>query len=170
MRRMLDPKEAGGGLPSTIEFDKDGNRTVSKDLGIDGKLKLNSLISASNPDGDITKELGGGGGGSAPHAYMIIISDFCWFLSFSTNDYGYEIGSKTDIPADFYTNDRYKDLLSNGYHPAGGYYNGDDADLIASYVIISTNYTLGGYRPTSKITANTRLNIKNRIVKIVQLS
>ena len=55
---MLDPKEAGG-LPSTIEFDKDGNRKVSKDLGVDGKLKLKSLVSASNPDGDITKELGG---------------------------------------------------------------------------------------------------------------
>ena len=64
MRRMLDPKEVGG-LPSTIEFDKDGNRKVSKDLGVDGKLKLKSLVSASNPDGDITKELGGGGGGEA---------------------------------------------------------------------------------------------------------
>ena len=62
MRRMLDPKEAGGSLPSTIEFDKNGNRKVSKDLGVDGKLKLKSLVSSSNPDGDITKELGGGGG------------------------------------------------------------------------------------------------------------
>ena len=62
MRRMLDPTKVGG-IPSTIEFDKDGNRKVSKDLGVDGKLKLKSLISASNPDGDITKELGGGGGG-----------------------------------------------------------------------------------------------------------
>lgn len=62
MRRMLDPKELGGGnLPSTIEFDKDGNRKVKKDLGVGGKLKLKSLISNTNPDGDITKELGGGG-------------------------------------------------------------------------------------------------------------
>ena len=60
MRRMLDPKEAGGKLPSTIKFDQEGNRTVGKDLGVDGKLKLKSLVSASNPDGDITKELGGG--------------------------------------------------------------------------------------------------------------
>lgn len=38
MRRMLDPKEAGGGnLPSTIEFDKDGNREVKKNLKVDGK-------------------------------------------------------------------------------------------------------------------------------------
>ena len=63
MRRMLDPKEAGGSLPSTITFDQEGNRTVGKNLGVDGKLKLKSLVSASNPDGDITKELGGGGGG-----------------------------------------------------------------------------------------------------------
>ena len=63
MRRMLDPKEAGGSLPSTVKFDQEGNRTVGKDLKVDGKLKLKSLVSASNPDGDITKELGGGGGG-----------------------------------------------------------------------------------------------------------
>lgn len=63
MRRMLDPKEAGGSLPSTITFDGDGNRKVGKNLGVDGKLTLKSLVSASNPDGDITKELGGGGGG-----------------------------------------------------------------------------------------------------------
>ena len=57
MRRMLDPTKVGG-IPSTIEFDKDGNRKVSKDLGVDGKLKLSSLVSSTNPDGDITKELG----------------------------------------------------------------------------------------------------------------
>ena len=63
MRRMLDPKEAGGSIPSTITFDQEGNRTVGKNLGVDGKLTLKSLVSATNPDGDITKELGGGGGG-----------------------------------------------------------------------------------------------------------
>lgn len=60
MRRMLDPTKVGG-IPSTIEFDKDGNRKVKKNLGVEGKLTLKSLVSASNPDGDITKELGGGG-------------------------------------------------------------------------------------------------------------
>ena len=60
MRRMLDPTKVGG-LPSTIEFDKDGNRSVKKNLGVDGKLTLKSLVSSTNPDGDITKELGGGG-------------------------------------------------------------------------------------------------------------
>ena len=39
MRRMLDPKEAGGGLPSTVEFDAEGNRTVSKNLTISGDIK-----------------------------------------------------------------------------------------------------------------------------------
>ena len=114
----------------------------------------------------------GGGGSTAParHAYMIVISDYCWFLSFTTNDYGYEIGSKTDIPSDFYTNDRYKDLLSKGYHPAGGYYNGDSLDLIVSYVSIHTGYSIGGYRPSTKATASSRLNIQNRIVQIIQLN
>ena len=59
MRRMLDPKEAGGSLPSTIEFDKEGNRKATKNLDVGGKLTLKSLVSASNPDGDITNELGG---------------------------------------------------------------------------------------------------------------
>ena len=58
MRRMLDPTKVGG-LPSTIEFDKDGNRKATKNLDVGGTLTLKSLVSASNPDGDITKELGG---------------------------------------------------------------------------------------------------------------
>ena len=75
MRRMLDPKTIGGGsLPSTIEFDKDGNREVKKNLGVDGKLTLKSLVSASNPDGDITKALGGGGG-STLYEYHIVLLD-----------------------------------------------------------------------------------------------
>lgn len=71
MRRMLDPKEAGGSLPSTIKFDQEGNRTVGKNLGVDGKLTLKSLVSASNPDGDITKELGGGGGDGKLYCHCI---------------------------------------------------------------------------------------------------
>ena len=73
MRRMLDPKEVGGNLPSTITFDGEGNRKVTKDLGVDGKLKLKSLVSNSDPDGDITKELGGGGGGSTATLYSHFI-------------------------------------------------------------------------------------------------
>ena len=59
MRRMLDPTKVGG-LPSTITFDEEGNRKVGKNLGIDGKLTMKSRVSNTNPDGDITKELGGG--------------------------------------------------------------------------------------------------------------
>ena len=75
MRRMLDPKEAGGSLPSTITFDQEGNRTVGKDLGVDGKLKLKSLVSTSNPDGDITKELGGGGTTNTLYKHPIHLYD-----------------------------------------------------------------------------------------------
>ena len=75
MRRMLDPKEAEGSLPSTVKFDAEGNRTVGKNLGVDGKLKLKSLVSASNPDGDITKELGGGGGTNTLYQHAIHLYD-----------------------------------------------------------------------------------------------
>ena len=53
---------AGGGV-NGLQSDAEGNLTASKNLEVDGKLKLKSLVSATNPDGDITKELGGGGGG-----------------------------------------------------------------------------------------------------------
>ena len=40
MRRMLDPKTIGGGesLPSSVEFDEEGNRKLTKNLEVDGKL------------------------------------------------------------------------------------------------------------------------------------
>lgn len=52
----------GGGV-NGLQSDAEGNLTASKNLGVDGKLTLKSLVSSTNPDGDITKELGGGGGG-----------------------------------------------------------------------------------------------------------
>ena len=51
---------AGGGV-NGLTSDAEGNLAASKNLGVDGKLTLKSLVSSSNPDGDITKELGGGG-------------------------------------------------------------------------------------------------------------
>lgn len=60
---------AGGGGVNGLQSDAEGNLTASKNLGVDGKLTLKSLVSASNPDGDITKELGGGGG---THAWTIV--------------------------------------------------------------------------------------------------
>ena len=88
MRRMLDPKEAG--LPSTITFDQEGNRTVGKNLGVDGKLKLKSLVSASNPDGDITKELGGGGG-------LQITDKGTFFPTFKFEAKAYNIGDEVNL-------------------------------------------------------------------------
>ena len=54
MRRMLDPKElgGGGGLPSSVEFDKEGNRKLTKNLKVDGKLQLSSLVNKYNTEGD----------------------------------------------------------------------------------------------------------------------
>lgn len=43
MRRMLDPKEAGGSLPDSITFDSEGNRKVGKNLEVDGDIKIPSL-------------------------------------------------------------------------------------------------------------------------------
>ena len=44
MRRMLDPKEAGGGgLPSTVKFDQEGNRTTEKNLTVGGDISSSGL-------------------------------------------------------------------------------------------------------------------------------
>ena len=51
MRRMLDPKEAGGSLPSTIKFDEEGNRTVGKNLKVDGNIENSKLATDNNKDG-----------------------------------------------------------------------------------------------------------------------
>ena len=112
MRRMLDPKEAGGSLPSTITFDEEGNRTIGKNLGVDGKLTLKSLVSASNPDGDITKELGGGGGGTI-HLYSVELTGSAnekfYYLASSANDYG-----ESASALNFGTNQTYADLRKIG--------------------------------------------------------
>ena len=48
MRRMLDPKEV---LPPTVEFDKDGNRTVGKSLTVNENFSVNSFKNSTNIDG-----------------------------------------------------------------------------------------------------------------------
>ena len=106
MRRMLDPTKVGG-LPSTIQFDEEGNRTASKDVKVDGKLKLKSLVSASNPDGDIAKELGG----KPRHVYRIKNNNY-WYIVYSTKNYNFEIGKSINIGDDFDKNDNYKQLRS----------------------------------------------------------
>ena len=123
MRRMLDPKEAGGSLPSTITFDAEGNRTASKDVKVDGKLKLKSLVSASNPDGDITKELGGGGGGggSARHCYFVDVDRQFIYIVNTEKNYNFTIG-KDNLVSDFTSNNNYKELRTEGRHIAIGTY------------------------------------------------
>ena len=57
MRRMLDPKEVGGGgLPSTVKFDENGNREVEKNLRVDGKLKLKEIANDFNHDDVLIKK------------------------------------------------------------------------------------------------------------------
>lgn len=73
---------AAGGV-NGLQSDAEGNRKVGKNLGVDGKLTLKSLVSTSNPDGDITKALGG----SSRHGYMIIINNKLQYEVYTTKDY-----------------------------------------------------------------------------------
>ena len=61
MRKRPNDVEKLDQISQAINSDGKGNLTVGKNLGVDGKLTLKSLVSNTNPDGDITKELGGGG-------------------------------------------------------------------------------------------------------------
>ena len=147
MRRMLDPKEAG--LPSTITFDTEGNRTVGKDLGVEGKSTLKSLVSASNPDGDITKELGGGGGGgSVRHVYSIFVQGNFHYEVYTTKDYGFKIG-KSNYIDDFKSNDNYKELRQTGIYPASGIWYNSDASkkkiVVQFEITASKNFYISGY-------------------------
>ena len=127
MRRMLDPKEAGGSLPSTIKFDAEGNRTASKDLGVDGKLKLKSLVSNTNPDGDITKELGGGGGGSGENLYL-----HSMYLSNSVSNA--VVVNVYNHSSTKFTMDSFKQWLSNRRYPCSGAISGGKRQLIPYYI------------------------------------
>ena len=146
MRRMLDPKEAGGKLPSTIQFDENGNRTASKDVEVDGKLKLKSLVSASNPDGDITKELGGGGGATARHCYSVSVGSFIYIVNTEKN-YNFTIGKQMTV-SDFMTNPNYAELHAGGksfngyrYYPAIGTYIGSEKGTrIVKYFKLSDDH------------------------------
>lgn len=54
MRRMLDPTKVGGeSLPSTITFDSEGNRTVGKNLGVDGDISSSKLRTAYDQTGKL---------------------------------------------------------------------------------------------------------------------
>ena len=75
MRKRPNDVEKLDQISQSINPDGKGNLTVGKDLGVDGKLKLKSLVSASNPDGDITKELGGGGATNKLYQHSIFLYD-----------------------------------------------------------------------------------------------
>lgn len=70
---LANGKLSGG--VNGLQSDAEGNLTASKNLGVDGKLTLKSLVSASNPDGDITKELGGGGGDTKLYCHRIKLTN-----------------------------------------------------------------------------------------------
>ena len=94
---------ANGKLSATsgvngLTSDAEGNLTASKDVKVDGKLKLKSLVSASNPDGDITKELGGGGGFNK---YMIGHVQFS--LKVPSGEHTYTIGEQVGFKGEYLT-------------------------------------------------------------------
>lgn len=62
-----------------------------------------------------------GGGGTPRHVYMVSIIDECYYIVYTTKDYDFPIGQYTGRISDFKTNDNYKELRSNGWHPAVGY-------------------------------------------------
>ena len=150
MRRMLDPKEAG--IPSTVEFDKEGNRKVGKNLGVDGKLTLKSLVSSTNPDGDITKELGKGGGG-AIHIYSVLIysaNDRFYYIASSANDYG-----ESSSELNFGTDTTYADLRKVGkrYALSGHCYNGEQMCQAVELLILNSDeypFQINIFNPATK--------------------
>lgn len=138
MRRMLDPTKVGG-LPSTIEFDKDGNRKVTKNLGVGGKLTLKSLVSESNPDGDITNELGGG----SLYVHYIRLRDgggqiFLNYISSKAEEYTIQT-----LKAELTTTR--KKILCSGYHKGIAQYFYLDVELF-TIVFIDENGTTKEYK------------------------
>lgn len=83
---LANGKLAATGGVNGLTSDAEGNLTVGKNLGVDGKLTLKSLVSASNPDGDITKELSKGGGNQI-HGYSVVITNSCHYEIYTTEDY-----------------------------------------------------------------------------------
>ena len=128
MRKRPNDVEKLDQISQSINSDGKGNLTVGKDLGVDGKLKLKSLVSSTNPDGDITKELGGSG--SQIHCYSVIIEDSFHYEVYTSKNYNFQIGKIINL-RDFITNQDYNELRLNGDYPVSGYYR-DSSD---SFVI-----------------------------------
>lgn len=140
MRRMLDPTKVGG-IPSTIEFDKDGNRKVKKNLGVDGKLTLKSLVSASNPDGDITKELGGGGGQAKLYKHTITAASSSNDGTVEITFYNYNnvaVDSKTKLETAM---QGIGEITATGYFTKGSYV----------YIVFSAYFDFSSYTVRAKL-------------------
>lgn len=60
--------------------------------------------------------------GSARHGYRIIINDKLHYEIYTTKDYNWTIGAKTDISSNLWTDNNYKELRSPGTYPASGLY------------------------------------------------
>ena len=134
---------AAGGV-NGLESDGEGNLTANKNLTVDGKLTLKSLVSASNPDGDITKELGGGGGGgsgSAMHCYYVDVDRQFIYIVNTEKNYNFTIGEE-NVVSNFISNN-YKELRTEGNHIAIGYYNGSGGEqrIVRSFTLYSNNHS-----------------------------
>lgn len=130
---------AAGGV-NGLQSDAEGNLTASKNLGVDGKLTLKSLVSASNPDGDITKELGGGGGSNLYEYTIILLNSANLGVSrigkfYSSVDIG--TSSKDRTTSQILNQLLPSDLESTNYLPVIGYIKRSDG---ANDTYYSLNY------------------------------
>ena len=183
MRKRPNDVERLDRISAAMDADKQGNITAGKDVKVDGKLKLTSLVSASNPDGDITKELGGGGGGgdsgSARHCYYVDVDGQFIYIVYTEKNYNFTIGEQNTV-RDFISNPNYKELHAGNasgrrYYPATGMYTGhDNARRIVHSMSLyndNTGYVNGKSLDSSITTGSVSINLNNisTYFSIVQL-
>ena len=138
MRKRPNDVEKLDQISQSINPDGKGNLTIGKNLGVDGKLKLKSLVSASNPDGDITKELGGGGGGggSSEKLYCHSIA----FASDSNSKGGYIMLNYYSKKKDKFTYNTFKkEFDKNKQLACSGYIHDGDKFFTPLYIQLASN-------------------------------
>ena len=138
MRKRPNDVEKLDQISQSINPDGKGNLTVGKDLGVDGKLTLKSLVSETNPDGDSTKELGA----SARHCYTMIISNRIHYQVYTTKNYDFEINKITELPTNYLSKPEYNELHADGKYPVVGYWydNPHTYTMIVNILNISGSY------------------------------
>lgn len=168
---------ATGGGVNGLQSDAEGNLTANKNLGVEGKLTLKSLVSATNPDGDITKELGGGGG--ARHCYFVDVDGQFIYIVYTEKNYNFTIGEQNTVQ-DFISNPKYAELHAGGesnrlYYPAIGTYTGSDGAtrIVRSMSLYDNNKgsVIGKSLNSSITTGAVSINLNNipTFFTIVQL-